>query len=86
MFNSNIIAWKKGQSFLGCCFLRYQQFIYNYAYTSLTSLSAITFLHANFVSWCVENSTLRKYDNMTHFKQEIFFNVKIFSYKNWSML
>ncbi|CAA6820280.1 MAG: Unknown protein [uncultured Sulfurovum sp.] len=49
---------------------------------SLKTLSEKTLLYANFLSWCVENSTLRKYDKMTYFKQKIFFNVELLkSYK-----
>jgi len=44
---------------------------------SLKTLSEKTLLYANFLSWCVENSTLQKYDNLTYFKQKIFFNVKV---------
>lgn len=62
--------------------------MFNFDKNIVVSLRSLlkTFLYANVVSWCVENSTLRKYDNLTSFKQKIFFNVKISSYKTWSML
>jgi len=44
---------------------------------NLLSLSAKFSFYANLVLWCVENSTLLKYDNLRYFSDKLFFNIKL---------